>query len=118
MHYVASLLVTMGTYTLTDHFFVVDIHDTNVILGVQWLITLGKVTTDWETLQMEWVDRKSGKVQIIKGMHTYPSHTISTQKKNMDLRSGSKDLTVHSVMQMTLTHDTLLFRGIPPRTRN
>ena len=51
MHYVPSFSVTMGTYTLTDHFF--DIPDTNVILGVQWLITLGKVTTDWETLQME-----------------------------------------------------------------
>ena len=56
----------MGTYTLIDHFFVVDIPDTNVILGVQWLITLGKVTTDWETLLMEWVDRKSGKDQMIK----------------------------------------------------
>ena len=46
MHYVPSLSVTMGTYTLVDHFFVVDIPGTNVILGVQWLITLGKVTFD------------------------------------------------------------------------
>ena len=46
MHYVPSLSVTTGTYTLIDHFFVVDIQDTNVILGVQWLITLGKVTID------------------------------------------------------------------------
>lgn len=68
----------MGTYTLIDHFFVVDIPNTNVILGVQWLITLGKVTIDWETLQMEWVDRKSGKAQIIKGIHTYPSLKTST----------------------------------------
>ena len=60
MHYVPSLLVTMGTYTLIYHFFVVDIPDTNVILGVQWLTTLGKVTTDWEALKMEWVDKKSG----------------------------------------------------------
>ena len=30
MHYVPYLSVTMGTYTLTDHFFVVDISDTNV----------------------------------------------------------------------------------------
>ena len=34
MHYVPHLSVTMGTYTLTDHFFVVDIPDTNVILDV------------------------------------------------------------------------------------
>ena len=65
MQYVPSLSVTMGSYTLVDHFFVVDILDTNIILGVQWLITLGKVTTDWKALQMEWVDLKSGKPQII-----------------------------------------------------
>ena len=80
MHYVPSLSFTMGSYTLVDHFFVVDIPDTNVILGVQWLITLGKVTTDWEALQIEWVDKKSGTPQMIKGMHTYPSHNTSTQK--------------------------------------
>lgn len=46
MRYVQTLAVTMETYTMTNHFFVVDISDTNVVMGVQWLITLGKVTTD------------------------------------------------------------------------
>ena len=32
--YVPALTITMGTYTLIDHLFVVDILDTNVILGV------------------------------------------------------------------------------------
>ena len=71
MRYVLAFAVTMGTYTMTNHFFVVDIPDTNVVLGVQWLITLGKVTTDWETLEMEWTDKKSGKHVMIRGMHTY-----------------------------------------------
>ena len=78
MHYVPSLLVTMVSYTLVDHFFVVDIPYTNVILGVQWLITLGKVTTDWEALQMEWVDKKSCTTHMIRGMHFYPSPNTST----------------------------------------
>ena len=69
-----------GILHLVDNFFVVDIPDTNAILGVQWLIKLGKVTTDWEALQMEWVDKKSGETQMIKGMYTYPSHTTSTQR--------------------------------------
>ena len=42
MKYVLALSVTLGTYPLTDHFFLVDIPDANLILG--------KVTTDWETL--------------------------------------------------------------------
>ena len=82
MHYVPSLSITMGIYTLTDHFVVVGIPDTNVILGVQWLITLGKVTTYWETLQMEWVDRKSGKNNMIKGMHTYPHIKLPHRNKD------------------------------------
>ena len=53
MKYVPSLSFTMGSYTLVDHFFVVDIPDTNIILGVQWLITLGNVTTEWKALKME-----------------------------------------------------------------
>ena len=78
MQYVPSLSVTMGPYTLVDHFFVVDIPDTNIILGFHWLITLGKVTIDWKALQMEWVELKSGKPQMIQFMHTYPSPSTST----------------------------------------
>ena len=62
---------------------------------------------------MEWVDKKSGKSQIIKAMHTYPSHSTSTQKTEMDLCSGSKDLKFPSIMHMTLAHGTLLFCGKP-----
>ena len=111
--YVPSLSVTMGSYTLLDHFFVVDIPDTNIILGVQWLITLGKVTTDWKALKMEWVDLKSGKPQIIQGMHTYPAPNVSTQTTKMDLRSGSKDLIVPSLMFMRMLQGTFLPHGKP-----
>jgi len=113
MQYVPSLSVTMGTYTLEDHFFVVDIPDTNIILGVQWLITLGKVTTDWKALQMEWVDLKSGKQQIIQGMHTYPSLDVSTHTTKMELRSGGRDLTVPSLMFMRMLQGTFLHHGKP-----
>eukprot|EP00253_Pinus_taeda_P022906 PITA_22906 len=65
--YVPELSMTMGTHTLTDHFFVVDIPDTNMILHVQWLITLGKVTIDWKTLEMEWDDEKTGRHEKIRG---------------------------------------------------
>ena len=84
--YVPTLSITMGTYTLTNHFFVVDIPDTNVILGVQWLITLGRVTTNWKTLEMEWTERESGKHQKIKGISTYPPQIFSAHKMEADLR--------------------------------
>ena len=86
--YVPTLTITMGTYTLTDHFFVVDIPDTNVILGVQWLITLEKVTTNWETLEMEWTKKGNGKHQKIKGIHTYPPQIVSAHRMEKNLRRG------------------------------
>eukprot|EP00253_Pinus_taeda_P017847 PITA_17847 len=86
--YVPELSVTMGTYTLTDHFFMVDIPDTNMILGVHWLITLGKVTTDWKTLQMEWEDQKTGRHEKIRGQHTYPPQTVSAHRMEAVFRKG------------------------------
>ena len=77
----------MGTYTLTDHFFVVDIPDTNMILGVQWLITLGKVTTDWKTLEMEWDDEKTGRHEKIRGQYTYLPQTISAHSMEVVFKS-------------------------------
>ena len=62
---------------------------------------------------MEWVDLKSGKPQIIQGMHTYPSPNVSTQTTEMDLRSGSKDLTVPSLMFMRMLQETFLPHGKP-----
>eukprot|EP00253_Pinus_taeda_P035810 PITA_35810 len=92
--YVPELSVMMGTYTLTYHFFVVDILDTNMILGVQWLITLGKVTIDWKTLEMEWDDEKTGRHEKIWGQHTYPPQTISAHRMEAVLQKGDVEWAV------------------------
>ena len=62
---------------------------------------------------MEWVEKQSGAPQMIKFMHTYPSHNTSTQKTEMDLCNGSKDLTVPSIMFMIFLQGTLLSSGKP-----
>jgi hypothetical protein len=41
-----ELEIKLGNYTVKDTFYVVDLSDTNVVLGVQSLITLGKITTN------------------------------------------------------------------------
>ena len=92
--YVPELSVTMGTYTLTDHFFMVDILDTNMIFGVQWLITLEKVTTDWKTLEMEWDDEKTGRHEKIWGQHTYPPQTVSAHQMEAVFRKGDVEWVV------------------------
>ena len=117
----------MRTYTLTYHFFVVDILDTNVILGVQWLITLGKVTIDWKTLEMEWTKNGSGKHQKIKDIHTYPPQIVSAHRMEADFHigdiewvvelrlseAGSKDSSLHLDVQSILDRYSTVFGYIP-----
>jgi len=46
----------MGNYLVTNHFFVVDVPDTNVVMGVIFFVySLGRVTTDWRKLEMEFM---------------------------------------------------------------
>ena len=117
----------MGTYTVTDHFFAVNIPDTNVVLGVQRLITLGKVTTDWEALEMEWDDKKTGKHEKIRGMHTYLPQTVSAHWMEADFRkgdiewevelrvseAGTTGQTVYPDIQATLDRYDTVFGDIP-----
>lgn len=69
--YVLALTMTMGNYSVTDHFFVVDVSDTNVVMRVQWLYSLGRVITDWRRLEMEFMG-PDGKPILLWGMHSYP----------------------------------------------
>jgi len=125
--YVLELSVTMDTYTPTDHFFVVNILDTNLVLGVQWIITLGKVTIDWKALEMEWDDEKTGRHEKIRGQHTYPPQIVSTHWMEVVFRkgdiewalelraseAGTTGQTVHLEIQSILDWYAIVFGEIP-----
>ena len=51
--WIPKLNITLGNYSLIDDFFVVDVPDTNVVLGVQWLYSIGKYSMDYKTMEME-----------------------------------------------------------------
>jgi hypothetical protein len=54
---VSDLEIKLGNYIVRDTFYVVDLSDTDVVLGVQWMITLGKITTNYQTLEMGFKER-------------------------------------------------------------
>jgi hypothetical protein len=58
-----------------DTFYVVDLSDTDVVLGVQWMITLGKITTNYQTLEMGFKDQ-DGKKVVLRGMPTREPRTV------------------------------------------
>lgn len=43
--YVPKLKLTMGNYIVVDDLFIVDVPETNVVLGVQWLYYIRSYTT-------------------------------------------------------------------------
>ena len=68
-----------GNYNLTDDLFVVDVPNTNVVLGVQWLYSIGKYSTDYRTMEMEF-QGPDGRRVVLRGMNTYPSKVVSSQR--------------------------------------
>jgi hypothetical protein len=66
--WIPKLTITMGNYSMIDDFFVVNIPDTNVVLGVQWLYSIGRYTIDQRTMEMEFTG-PDGKKVVLRSMH-------------------------------------------------
>ena len=45
---------TVGNYTFIDSFYVVDVVDTNVVLGVQWMYSIGEHTVKFQIPEMKF----------------------------------------------------------------
>jgi hypothetical protein len=67
MKKISKLVVKLGNYTLTDEFYVVDLADSNIILGVQWLQTLGEITSKYKVTTMKFFTPRGKKV-VLRGM--------------------------------------------------
>jgi hypothetical protein len=49
---------------MTDPFYVVDLSDIDVVLGVQWLYSLGEIGFNYKTLMMIFRDANGSKVAL------------------------------------------------------
>jgi hypothetical protein len=70
-----------------DTFYVVDLSDTYVVLVVQWLITLGKITTNYQTLEMGFMDN-DGKMIVLRGMSTGAPKIVLVKRMERIFRHG------------------------------
>ena len=76
--WIPKLNVTLGNYNITDSFYVVNVADTNVVLRVQWLYSIGKYTTDYREMEMEF-QGQDGKWVVLRGINTYSPKPVSSQ---------------------------------------
>ena len=47
---IPKLKVTLGNYTVIETFYVVDVPNMKVVLQVQWMYSLGKYSTNYQTV--------------------------------------------------------------------
>jgi hypothetical protein len=81
------LVVTLGNYTLTDDFYVVDLADTNIVLGVQWLHSLGEITMNYQVMEMKFNTTNDKKV-VLRGMSNGGPKIVSTKSMEAIFRHG------------------------------
>jgi hypothetical protein len=77
--YIPGMKLTLGRHDLVQDVYVMDLPDTNIILGVQWLSTLGPITTNYKTMEMSFM-KESGRKVVLKGM-TGNSARVVTAKR-------------------------------------
>jgi hypothetical protein len=70
--------VKLGKYTLTDDFYVVDLEETNVVLGVQWLYSLRDFKMNYQKMRMEFIDTRGQQV-ILRGISSREPRVFSNK---------------------------------------
>jgi len=84
---VPNLEMKLGNYIVRDTFYVVDLLDRDVVLGVQWMITLGKITTNYQTLETGFRDQ-DGKKVVQRGMSTGAPKIVLAKSMERIFRHG------------------------------
>ena len=72
---------------MKDNFYVVNVEDTNMVLGVQWLYSIGEHSLNYQIPQISFKDVE-GKPVVLKGMNTYPNQVIFVKSMRSVMRHG------------------------------
>ena len=70
----------------------VDVPDTSIVLGVQWLYSIGKYSTSYQTVEMEFLV-PDGKRVVLRGMPNETSGSTTTKGMTTIFRHEDKACT-------------------------
>jgi hypothetical protein len=85
--YIPGMKLTLGRHELVQDVYVMDLPDTNIILGVQWLSTLGPITTNYKTMEMSFVEEGGRKV-VLRGMTGNSARVVTAKRMGSHLQKG------------------------------
>jgi hypothetical protein len=77
--YISGMKLTLGRHELVQDVYVMDLSDTNIILGVQWLSTLGPITTNYNTMEISFV-LEGGRKVVLRGMTGNSARVVTTKR--------------------------------------
>jgi hypothetical protein len=77
--YIPGMKLTLGRHELVQDVYMMDLPDTNIILGVQYLSTLGPITTNYKTMEMSFVGEGGQKV-VLRGMIGNSARVVTAKR--------------------------------------
>jgi hypothetical protein len=77
--YIPGMKLTLGKHELAQDLYVMDLPDTNIILGVQWLSALGPITTNYKTMEMSFTE-ETGKKVVLRNMTGNTPRVVTTKR--------------------------------------
>jgi hypothetical protein len=121
--------VTLSNYTLTNDFYVVDLADTDIVLGVQWLHSLGEIKMNYQVMEMKF-NTKNDKKVVLRGMPNGGRKIVSNKSMEAIFIHGYVACAIesliiaqedtggrqhhHADVQALLRKHDKVFRHIPP----
>ena len=125
-----SIKLSMGDYQLDTPMYAISMGAADIVLGVQWLTTLGTIEMNFQELFMRF--QSQGKVVELRGLKAKFPQLVSSHQMQKLLKKGangfvaqlcslevsqSRALT-HPDLQEIIDHHSVIFdipKGLPPK---
>jgi hypothetical protein len=127
-----NVCLQIGQYNLKSHMFSIDMGGCDIVLGVEWLHTLGPITMDFKDLTMQF--QQEGQQYKFQGITTGSLEIISSHHMEKLLKKGHSGIisqlhsiqvvetpSVHPDLQSILSQHHIVFQtpqGLPPSRDN
>lgn len=125
-----NVKLQMGDYQLKTHMFAIHMGGCDIVLGAEWLRTLGPITMDFQELYMSFKQKNSS--HTLRGLQAGAPSIISSHRMEKSLKKGhhgviaqfnaiqaveSNSLPIHPEMQQILNNHLPVFdkpHELPP----
>ncbi|KAH9311173.1 hypothetical protein KI387_026208, partial [Taxus chinensis] len=107
---ISNLTMQLGNYEVKDDFYVVHIGDTDAVLGIQWLRSLGEISLNLQTMELKF--QSDGKKIVLRGMSNGGPRVVSFKSMARLIRHDQAEWVAECMILPTSPFETK--RDHPP----